>query len=139
MHICTECGRVTEEDMDFCPHCGSVKGANVDKELLPDDFKVVTGSGGTYIMRTDVRRIRMAIILALIPGILNVFGLGQIYMRRFVRGIAFLACSVFYFIERFLEYFGIDYWVLVGFTLAVFALQLFDIFRIVKAELGVAR
>ena len=136
MHICTECGRVTEEDMEFCPHCGSLKGANVEKELIPPQYKIVSNPEGTFIVKHDIRRIRWAILLALLPGIVDIFGLGHIIMGKYIRGAAFLAVSAFYYYERYIEYFGISYWYLFGFTLAVFVVQVLDLFHIVKKELG---
>ena len=87
MHVCTECGHVSDEDMEFCPRCGSIKGANIDEEQMPPGFKVVSSPSGTIITRVDVRRIRLALMLALLPGIVDIFGLGHIVMGKYIRGI----------------------------------------------------
>ena len=139
MHVCTECGHVSDEDLEFCPRCGSVKGANIDEEQMPPGFKVVSSPTGTIITRVDVRRIRLALMLALLPGIVDIFGLGHIAMGKYIRGIAFLGCSAFYYYERYVGYFGIEYWYLFGFTMAVFLVQMLDMFRIVKSEIGLPK
>ena len=138
MHICTECGRVSDEDYDFCPHCGSTKGANVDPALIPPQFKVVNSPQGTFIVKQSMRRIKLALLLSLLPGIFNIFGLGHLVMGRYVKGVAFLACSAFYHYEKYTEYFGLDYWYLFGFCMAVFLVQMLDMFRIIKRELGIS-
>ena len=84
MHVCTECGRVNDEDSEFCFHCGSVKGANIDPELIPPQFRIVSNDRGTFIVRMDVRMVRIALLLALLPGILNIFGLGHLALRKYV-------------------------------------------------------
>ncbi len=136
MHVCTECGRVCEEDMDFCPACGSKKGANIDPALIPPNFKVVSNSRGTFIMRQNVLRIRAALFLALLPGIVDVFGLGHLVMKRWFTGLAFLSFSALYYYERITGHFGMGEWYLFGFTMAVFVVQALDIFRIIRKELG---
>lgn len=137
MHICTECGRVSEEDYDFCPHCGSTKGANVDPALIPPQFKVVSSNQGTFIVKQSAIRIKLALALALIPGIFNIFGLGHFALGKYVRGVLFLACSGFYYYERYIGYFGIGYWYLFGFSMAVFLVQILDVFNLIKKELGI--
>ena len=137
MHICTECGRVSEEDMEFCPHCGSMKGANVNRELIPPQFKIVSNETGTYIVKQNIMKIRLALLFALFPGIIDIFGLGHLIMGRYVRAAFFGAFSVLYYYERFTGYVGFEWWHLMGITLAVFVVQMFDIFRIVKEELGI--
>ena len=107
MHICTECGRVWDEDMDFCPHCGSTKGGNVDPELIPPQFKIVNGPRGPYVARVSVNRIRLALALALIPGIFDIYGLGHLIMGKYVRGIGFLCCSGLCYYEYYTGYFDV--------------------------------
>ncbi len=139
MHVCTECGRVCEEDMDFCPACGSTKGANIDPQLIPPEFKVVSNSKGTFIMRQNIRRIRIALFLALLPGIVDVFGLGHLVMKRYATAIGLLSFSAVYYYERFTGYFGIEEWYLFTFTMVVFVVQALDMFRIIRKELGLSK
>ena len=137
MHICTECGHVSEEDMDFCPRCGSKKGTNLDEGQIPPQFKVVQRPTGTVIVKLNVMKLRAALFLALLPGIVDVFGLGHLVMGKYLRGILFLSCSAFYYYEKYIGYFGLSYWQLFGFSMAIFVIQTLDIFRIIRAEVGI--
>ena len=136
MHICTECGRVHQEDLDFCPHCGSTKGGNVDPALIPPEFRIVNGPRGPYVAKVDTRRFYIALALALIPGVFDIFGLGHIVMRRYLSGIGFLCCTALAYYERFTHHFGVDSTILFIATLAVLVLQMWDIFRIIRRENG---
>ncbi len=137
MHICTECGRVHEEDFDFCPHCGSTKGGNVDPALIPPEFRIVNGPQGAYVARINVNRIRLALALALLPGIFDIFGLGHLVLKKYLSGLGFLACTAVVYYERFTGYFGVDSSIMFIATLAVLILQIFDVFRIIKRESGI--
>ena len=137
MHICTECGRVYQEDMDFCPHCGSTKGGNVDPALIPPEFRIVDGPRGSYVVKQDVRKLRLALALALIPGVFDIFGLGHLLLGKYLSGIGFLCCTALAYYERFTGYFGVDETYLFVATLAVLILQMFDIFRVIRKEYGI--
>ena len=137
MHICTECGRVHQEDLDFCPHCGSTKGGNVDPELIPPEFKIVNGPKGAYVVRQDVRRIRLALALALIPGVFDIFGLGHLLLGKYFRGLWYLCCSGIVYYERFTGYFGVESTYMFVITLALLIIQLFDIFHVIRKEYGI--
>ena len=137
MHICTECGRVHEDDMDFCPHCGSTKGGNVDPALIPPQFRIVNGPQGAYVAKVNMKVIYIALALALIPGVLDIFGLGHFVLKRYVSGLAFLSCTAIVYYERFTGYFGVSETIMFVATLAVLVLQMWDIFRIIKREGGV--
>ena len=58
-------------------------------------------------------------------------------MGRYIRGAAFLCCTVAAYYERFTGYFGVDETIMFVATLAVLVLQMWDIFRIIKREGGV--
>ena len=49
--------------MDFCPHCGSTKGGNVDPEMIPPQFRIVNGPTGPYVAKVNVNKIRLALAL----------------------------------------------------------------------------
>lgn len=112
--ICGECGGVIPADMDFCPRCGSLRsnarvvndGRTVGEcpscggPLGPDDLycgrcgsRISTGTASQGVMRPR-RNANLAIMLALIPGFFNVFGLGHFVLRQYSRGIMFLVISV---------------------------------------------
>lgn len=136
MHICTECGRVSDRDLDFCEFCGSKKGANVDPALIPPEFGIAETPRGRIIVREDLRKLRLSLILALFPGIFNVFGLGHLLTKRYLKGIPLLGISVLYYAERITGYFGVPELLLIGLSIACFAYQAFDQMTYVKKKLS---
>lgn len=115
--ICHDCGREIPDDMDFCQYCGCMadKATMVDDNGIPsrtcpscgaaasmtDSF---CGSCGAKLegapqmmpmMRPVMRRNGpLAFILAVIPGFLNIFGLGHFLMKQWSRGAMFLCMSL---------------------------------------------
>ncbi len=115
-HICGECGAELEEGMDFCPRCGCMK----DKSYVIDDsgntsrvcpqcgepvgrFDEFCGHCGGKLeqpvaMQMPFPRMKkngnLALVLAILPGFFNVFGLGHLVMKRYSRGAMFLAMSL---------------------------------------------
>lgn len=132
MHICTECGRVSEEDSDFCLVCGSEKGSNVNRDLIPPEFDFKTTNRGTFIVRGNIRMLRVALILAFIPGLFNVFGLGHLALKQFGKAIPLMAFSCFYYYEKYTSHFGLDAQVMFFLSLAVFFVQMWDVFSIIE-------
>lgn len=112
--VCQECGRDVPEDMDFCPHCGSDRpfinrGDNGAVEttcpscgapFLPGDrFCGTCGAAlpnvSSVAFMPQMRRNGMAaVIVSLIAGMFNVFGLGHIILRSYSRGAMFLLISL---------------------------------------------
>lgn len=131
MHICGDCGRVSEEDSEFCLVCGSEKGSNVDKSLIPPDFGFKTTARGTFIVRRDMKHLRWALVLAFLPGLLNVFGLGHIVLRQYGKAVPLMCFSAFYYCEKYMKYLGLDPQVLFFLSLAVFFVQMWDVFSII--------
>ena len=84
-----------------------------------------------------MKRIYIALALALIPGVLDIFGLGHFVLKKYLSGLAFLSCTILAYYERFTGYFGVDETIMFVATLAVLILQMWDVFRIIKREGGV--
>ena len=81
---CLNCNEALPQNSTFCPYCGY----KVDSVQRPP--------ARTYrrkLDRTDI----LAIILAVIPGFINVFGLGQIVLKRWSRAFTYLCLSVLLF------------------------------------------
>lgn len=115
IHICPECGNEIPEDSEFCYICGRKKdntlriddsgkvvppGEDVcqacGNELMPDDLFCKHCKQPTQRMRGLTFKPKMrkygwiGILLAAIPGLFGVFGLGHIYFRRWGRAALFL-------------------------------------------------
>lgn len=136
MHICTECGRVCEEDYDFCPTCGSTKGTNVDRTLIPEEFKIVNSPQGKFLIREDFRKLRLGLMLALFPGIFNIFGLGHLFTKQLLKGFFFLGMSVLYYYERIFHYLNLSDIALFVITIVVFIVQCFDMMGYVRRKIA---
>lgn len=116
-YICHDCGYEIPGDMDFCPRCGCLRDRStpVDDETgmplgvcpscgaqsKPGDL--YCGSCGAQLpqVRMVVPKLRkngmVALILGLVPGFLNIFGLGHLLLKEWSKGIMFLAMSAILF------------------------------------------
>lgn len=145
--MCGECGYEIPEGMDFCPHCGaqgrsytvSDSGAvitacpNCGAPYSPGDM--FCGKCGASLPKPAAMMPRMrkygnvAILLALIPGFFNVFGLGHILMRSYARGAMFLVMSlVVWYLSGWSLYGGGMLVMLL--SLALYLYQCFDVMRV---------
>lgn len=117
--ICYRCGTDLLPGAEFCTNCGAPQGARA---------QVARTSQAMGILR-------FARMLALIPGIFDIFGLGHLLLRRWGRGVAFLACSAGVFLARIklqeldLVQTGWGTAVMIA-SLAIFLVQMWDVFRI---------
>lgn len=149
--MCSECGKEVPDDMDFCPYCGSNKGFVVMGQNGGFSFTCLScgasynpgdaycGSCGTALPSTDNLRVPMptmrkngmaAFLLALIPGLFNVFGLGHLLMRSYARGAMFLVISlVVWYLNDWSIYSSSI--LLMILEVAVFFYQVMDLSRIV--------
>lgn len=114
MYICSQCGNQIPEDAEFCYACGCLRS----KALVLDDKgnmdtsrchmcgnpvgpgECFCGNCGAALVlergipqKMDTRRI-LAMGLAIVPGFLNIFGLGHLVMRNWSRGFMFLAITI---------------------------------------------
>jgi len=116
---CIRCGKDLVEGEDFCPHCGS-----------PQDSRANQG-----MVNEVMRKTLIAKMLAFIPGIFNIFGLGHILLHSYLRGVLFMALSAAIYVCEFL----LREWDMMSenwetgllvFSLVVFMVQLWDVFKI---------
>ncbi len=111
---CGECGNEIPADMEFCPTCGSYR----NKAINVDDKGMVVracpscgreyNSGDVYcgacghelpdarptIALRQRKNASIAIMLALIPGFFNIFGLGHFVLKNYARGMMFLVIGI---------------------------------------------
>lgn len=116
-YICHDCGNEIPDDMDFCPRCGGLKEKSTpvdDNSGMPlgvcpkcgarigfgDSY---CGSCGAALPQIQILRPKMrkcggvAMILALIPGFFNIFGLGHLLLKSWSKGFMFIALTLIMF------------------------------------------
>ena len=139
MFICNECGRVTESsEADFCYHCGSSNGTMGSQNIVPEGFQPVMANGGgvIYADRSKLRRVPLALLLAFVPGLFDIFGLGHFVIGRWVRGSMFLASSAVYYYLRYMSGWDMLAPYLTIFSLALFVIQMVDLYNGFKKVLN---
>ena len=139
MFICNECGRVTQEsDAEFCHYCGSDKGTDVEPAMMPQGYEPISANGGgvIYADKSKLRRIPIALMLAFIPGLFDIFGLGHLVIGRWVKAIAFLALSGGFYYLRFMSGWDMLIPYLSVISIAIFVVQMVDLYNGFKRMLN---
>ena len=153
-YICHDCGHEIPEDMDFCPRCGCMRSRSTPVDdatgypvsVCPecgaarspgDEF---CGACGVklppaavvrpYVQPRMRRNGVLAMMLAILPGFFNVFGLGHLVMRQWSRGLMFLAMSLVIWYLCGWTFYSEDLLVTI-LSVMVFFYQAMDIFRVV--------
>ncbi len=84
--FCQNCGKEVQSDASFCPSCGqSLKGASTQR---------VATSPTTSAVLLEHKSPGIAAVLALILGIVGLWGIGHIYVGRLGRGIVLLIVGI---------------------------------------------
>lgn len=123
--VCGECGHDVPDDMDFCSYCGSRSTMNVGQTGIPDMVCPSCGTpygpgdrfcgkcGATLPQITTqmvLSRMRKhgsaAIVVSLIAGFFNVFGLGHLILKEYARGVMFLLMSAIIWYLNDFQLFG---------------------------------
>ncbi len=118
-YICRECGNEIDAGSDFCHYCGALKsnaiaiddqGNPAGEEgkvcpvcgaVCPDGVKFCGKCGASLPTETPqpfvphrlTARDYIALAAGLIPGVVNIFGLGHLVMKKWSRGLMYLAIS----------------------------------------------
>lgn len=151
--ICGECGHEIPPGMDFCPACGCM----VDKAVHHGDYDLtaecpdcggplhpgdsfcgscgakVSVSSTVYEAPRSGNRGNIAILMALIPGFFNIFGLGHLVMRKYSRGAMFLVMSLVLWYLNGWKLYG-DSMFLMILDVAIYFYQAMDLLRITYTE-----
>lgn len=100
---CSECGRLEHGDTEFCTRCGALK-ADGYAYLFCENCGHALAEGATYCVNcarsgtaynvTEDRRYFIALILAAVPGMFDMFGLGHIFLGRWVKGLSLALTSM---------------------------------------------
>ncbi len=152
--VCGECGHEVPDDMDFCPYCGSRATMSVSNEGIPEMIcpscgtpfhpgDMFCGKCGTSLPSVSPQmmmpRMRkngsLAVMVSLIAGFLNVFGLGHLILKQYVRGVMFLIISAIIWYLNDFNLFSQSFAVML-LTIAVYFYQVMDVARIVFSPEG---
>ncbi len=156
--VCCECGSEIPEGADFCYKCG----ARLDHALKMDDDgnSIISNRcfncgenislGDQFCQncgkpvndsRIQLKRVKpsrigiFAILLAFLAGLMDVFGLGQLVLKRWSKAVSFLIISgVLYYLQP--SFMGTDsgIFALLIIRFFVFFLQITDVFKAVYRE-----
>jgi len=114
--ICSSCGTKLPTDSIFCSSCGSPL-----KQAVPMNKN-----------RYSATQTITAMMLAFIPGMFDVFGLGHFVLGKWVRGLAFLSCSAaIYYVDKYCVLNKTMEYVLVFVCMGLFIVQVLDLYRFV--------
>lgn len=112
--ICSECGNEIPEGSDFCYHCGRgakdaviIDAGNTEGKCSMCGNDLVEGgsfcrrcgapSGIAFQAAVRPRMVKNAwigLLLALVPGFFDIYGLGHFFHRKWRRGLLYLMASV---------------------------------------------
>jgi len=82
---CPNCGKPIDEGVKFCRHCG------IETESVP--IQKVMGRSYGFIPITLKKNGALAMGLAFLFGFLGIYGLGHLALKKWSRGVMFLAMS----------------------------------------------
>ncbi|MGN1045044.1 MAG: hypothetical protein ACI4Q9_03715 [Candidatus Methanomethylophilaceae archaeon] len=140
MFVCFDCGSSTDSDMGFCPRCGSYNVHAVNDADVKDGRDTVAVAGGK-VMIVDKKTVRLtffALMLAFIPGLMNVFGIGHLVLKKWVKGILYLCSSAAYFYLMYFSGYDLPVLYLTMATLVIFVVQMVDIYKICSKSIAAA-
>jgi uncharacterized membrane protein YvbJ len=143
---CPHCGSQSPDWAEFCHRCGGYFSEGKDSTLPPieacpncgtvrlDSARFCYDCGHSF--GTEIRpNPTTAKLLAVLPGFLYIYGLGHIYLKRYVLGIALLAISaVNMLLIMMLGDQEILKWVILLADLGIFVWQTSDVYRIVRQQ-----
>ena len=138
MYVCFDCGASTDSDMGFCPRCGSYNVHKVDDAGVREGTDTVAVAGGRVMIvdKRAIRKIFFALTLAFIPGLVNVFGIGHLILGRWVRALLYICSSATYFYLMYFSGYDLPGLYLAMATLAIFIVQMVDIYRICSKSIA---
>ena len=115
MKVCRQCGTEVFDGEEFCYSCGYT-GEPVECVHEP----------------MDKQSEWIALLLALIPGIFDVFGLGQLYLRSYLKAGLFFTLSAVLYIA--VSYYDVkkDDITYMGATMAIFLIQAMDVMNTIR-------
>ncbi len=113
---CANCGKEMPEGAEYCPHCGA--------HASQSNVRISSPTVGRFTSRHII-----ALLLAVIPGFFNIFGLGQLVLKRWSKAFVYISITIllYYLAPSFLTTTGSQI-LLTIFQVLVFMYSLFDLF-----------
>ena len=159
-YTCPDCGNIVPQDSDFCHRCGKMVGPDVLRDEHRGDIateSVCSRCGREFppnemfckncgnlnkpsmnIVRPKISpRGKMGVLLAAIPGMLGIFGLGHLFLKRRMRAAVFFLISfLLYYLWYTNEFNGL--WTIIFFISAIFMylMQLAEAFALAMISSG---
>ena len=135
--VCPACGHKNVEGAVFCSECGrKLESEPQDGARMADPF---AQPYGPYPVKTLTRKDYIAMFLAFVPGIVNIFGLGHLVMGKWSRAFMYLMISAVVLYLRFTVITATGtgaymfYWFI---TFAIYFQQSMEVVRLVYAPPG---
>ena len=101
---CSDCGKKTTDDQNFCPSCGTRLGKKSDsdleselketKEKVEELEKKSQSQDDRDYVQTMYKSEGTTLVLAIVLGIFGISGVGHIYLGRVGKGIAILIVNL---------------------------------------------
>jgi len=114
---CVRCGTVLTHDAEFCSHCG----AKVTDSQIPINLR-----RSNRLTKIDI----IAILLAVIPGLFNIFGLGQIIQRRWSKAFVYICTTaLLLYISPTLSEQSNGQFLLIVLQIGFFLVSVMDVFK----------
>lgn len=95
--ICPECGLSNDKEFKFCKHCGFEVGSTSARSASTvrppqhaQGYGYGTRSPGMPVLQKNGR---LAMFMSIIFGLMGVYGIGHLIMKRWSRGLMFVAIS----------------------------------------------
>lgn len=115
--FCIKCGSPLSPDSEYCKECG----AKTEESNIPiSAFRTP---------RRYTNRDILALILAIVPGFLNIYGLGQIVQKRWSKAFTYICITAILLYIQPAFFASNNLLVLLFLQLGIFVISLLDIFK----------
>ena len=143
---CPACGSQSPDWAEFCHHCGHFFSEGLRESALADPDRRCESCGAERVEGSTFCNVcghpfgrdadpTTAKLLAVLPGFLYIYGLGHIYLRRYLKGGLLLAISVLnILLIALMGEQEMIRWGILLFDLAIFIWQTSDVYRIVREQ-----
>lgn len=125
--VCCECGRSCDGDLGFCPYCGSTEGYFMESETVPGVMSPE--------VQAEMGRVMFATMLALLPGLFDIYGLGHLVLRRYVRAGVFLACTAVLLYAKYVQDIPFVNEYMAYISIGIFIIHALDVYLIVNRKI----
>jgi DNA-directed RNA polymerase subunit RPC12/RpoP len=140
---CSECGSTVPNDADFCFSCGADKSKLYRDDPSGTEIAYCPQCGEpvrTLSFSRPVKNAFLALAAGIIPGFVDVHGIGHLVLGKYRRAAVFLGLSAVINLMKYMFMFGggpaFLYYTFTFLSLTVFLVQMLDLFNIVNGGQG---